>query len=232
MKVVNSRLLFAICCASALSGSDQDSRAENVRTQLPQIATGLEAVTKVFDVKGIRSLEPPSFEPLRMYFSARQRRDIDEYLRALDQLTVTRSRVAREVGIKDEWWWPADIGTTVHMVIKNDPLTDRASVPDEVTISGPRLHDRKLRITVNETYKGVTADGTDLGGTKSSKVTLVPAEGRWVIDQVVFTVSQYGKTTVTSLDEILARNTKQLRLARQKIENRKFDVRTARPVSR
>jgi hypothetical protein len=187
-------------------------------------------VRRIFDVKGIRPLAPASFEPLRVYFSARQQRNIDEYLRVLNETTATRNRVAAQSGIKEEWWWPADIGTDVHIVMKNDPLTDRASVPDEVAMAAPKLLDRKLQITINEIYKEIAGDGTDLGGTKSSNVTLVPADGRWVIDKVVFVVRQYGKTTVTNLDEILDRNMKQLRLARQKMENRKFRVRTARPV--
>lgn len=232
MKVVNSRLFFVIYCAFVLSEADQNARAENVRNQLPPVATGSEAVRTIFDVKGIRPLEPASFAPLRMYFSARQQRNIDEYLRVLNELTTARNSVAAQAGIKEEWWWPADIGTDVHVVMKNDPLTDRASVPDDVTMAAPRLLDRKLQITVNDTYKEIAGDGTDLGGTKLSNVTLVPADGRWVIDEIVFTVRQYGKTTVTGLDEILDRNIKQLRLARQKMGDRKFKVRTARPVFR
>jgi hypothetical protein len=232
MKAVNSQLLFGICCAFGVSVSVQGIRAENVRTALPPAATGSEAVRRIFEVKGIRPLEPASFEPLRKYFSTRQQRNIDEYLRVLDELTVTRNRVAQQAGIKENWWWPADVGTNVHIIMKNDPLTDRASTPDEVSISAPTLLHRNLRITVDDTYKEIAGDGTDLGGTKSSKVTLVPADGRWVVDKVVFTVRQYRTTTVTSLDEILARETKQLRLIRQKMENRKFEVRAARPVSK
>jgi hypothetical protein len=226
------RSLFGVCCACCVSVLLQGIRAEDVLTALPPVATGSEAVRRIFEVKAIRPLEPASFEPLRKYFSTRQQRNINEYLRVLHELTVARNRVAQQAGIKEKWWWPADVGTDVHVIMKNDPLTDRASAPDEVTISAPTLLRRKLRITVDDTYKEIAGDGTDLGGTKSSKVTLVPGDGSWVVDEVVFTVRQYATTTVTSLDEILTRDIKQLRFIRQKMENRKFEVRAARPVSK
>src|SRR5947209_2178651 len=104
MKAVNSRLLFTIYCAFRLSVSDHDMRAENIRTPLPPIATGSEAVTEIFDVKSIRLLQPASFAPLRKYFSVRQQRNIDKYLRALNELTITRNRIALQAGVKEKWW--------------------------------------------------------------------------------------------------------------------------------
>ena len=110
-------------------------------------------------------------------------------------------------------------------------MTDRGSVPDAIRFSEPILRDRKLEIDVQERYDEVAADGTDLGGKKSAKVTLIPKEGRWVIDNVSFTVCQYGTTKMTTLAEILARDAKQLRVAQEKIEKQIFEIRTAKPVS-
>ena len=128
---------------------------------------------------------------------------------------AARNRVAEQLGIKQDWWWPGDVGTDVHAVMKNDPLTDRASVPDKVSISAPRLLDRKLEIGVEDRYEEIAADGTDLGGTKFSHVTLVPLNGRWVIEDVAFTVRQYGRTKSTTLTEILGQSTRRLQLARR-----------------
>jgi hypothetical protein len=97
-------------------------------------------------------------------------------------------------------------------------------------MSAAKLLGRKLRITVDDIYKEIASDGTNLGGTKTSNVTFVPSDNRWVVDQILFTVHQYSRTTLIGLDEILARDIKQLRLIRQKIEKRKFEIREARQV--
>ena len=93
------------------------------------------------------------------------------------------------------------------------------------------MRDRKLEIEVQERYDEIARDGTDLGGKKSAKVTLVPEEGRWVIDNVSFTVGQYGTIKVTTLAEILGKDAKQLHVAQEKIEKQGFEIRTAKPVS-
>jgi hypothetical protein len=230
--MLNVRLSLALYGVIILAGSSTGARGENVRPELLPLETASEAVRNLFDVKSVRPLGPSSFEPLRKYFSTRQQHNVDQFLRALDELMAARNRVAEQVGIKQEWWWPADIGTDVHIVMKNDPLTDRASIPDKVSMSAPTLLGRKVEISVEDRYKEIARDGTDLGGTKSSKVTLVPGHGRWVIDEIVFTVRQYGKTNVTSLEQILASDAKELRVARQKIANRKVEIRSARPTSK
>jgi hypothetical protein len=230
--MLNVRLSLALYGVIILAGSATATRDENLRPELPPLESASEAVRNVFDAKSVRPLERSSFEPLRTYFSSRQQHNVDQFLRALDELMAARNRVAEQVGIKQEWWWPADIGTDVHIVMKNDPLTDRGSIPDELSISPPTLLDRKVEISVEDRYKEIAQDGTDLGGTKSSKVTLVPGHGRWVIDDIVFTVRQYGRTNVTNLEQILAADTKKLRVARQKIANRKVEIRSAQPASR
>lgn len=144
---------------------------------------------------------------------------------------IIRNHLADQAHIKQGWWWPADVSADVHVIMKNDPLTDRASVPDEMTISSPTLHGRQLEITVEDRYNEIARDGTNLGGTKSSTITLIPENGRWVIDNVIFTVRQYGKTETKSLAQILTTDTKQLRLVQQKLVNQQFEVRTPEPVS-
>jgi hypothetical protein len=231
--VKNLQLFVVIYGIPVITGFQTAVNSEIPRNPagLPPVAIGSEAVKKVFDVKEVRPLQPASFQPLRRYFSARQQKRIDQFLRVLGELTLMRNRLADQLGIKQEWWWPADIGGHVHAIMKNDPLTDRASVPDEIRISDPTLLGRKLEIAVEDRYNEFARDGTDLGGTKSSRVTLIPEHGRWVIDNVVFTVRQYGTTKVTSLAQILAIDAKQLRFARQKMVNRKFEVRAPQPVS-
>jgi hypothetical protein len=233
IRVKNLQLFVITCGIPVIMGFHTAVYSEIPRNPsgLPPVATGSESVKKVFDVKQVRPLQPASFQPLRRYFSPTQQKHIDQFLRVLGELIAMRNRVADQVGIKQEWWWPADIGADVHAIMKNDPLTDRASVPDEVTISDPTLLGRKLEIKVEDRYNEIARDGTDMGGTKCSRVTLIPEDGRWVIDNVVFTVRQYGKTEVASLAQILATDTKQLRSAWQKMVNRKFEVRTPQPVS-
>jgi hypothetical protein len=230
--MLNVRLSFAVYCVSVLVGSGAATRGKDVRSRLPPLESASKAVRRVFDVKSVRPLERVSFQSLRNYFSTRQQHNVDQFLRALDDLMAARNRVAERVGIRQEWWWPPDVGTDVHILMKNDPLTDRGSTPDEISISSPTLLDRKVEITVEDRYKEIARDSTDLGGTKLSKVTLVPTHGRWVIDDIVFTVQQYGKTNVINLEQLLASDTKELRVARQKIANRKVEIRTAQPPSR
>jgi hypothetical protein len=227
------QLLFVICSIPVLVASDADVPWSTAQDPigLPPVTTGLEAVKKVFDVRILRPLEPGSFQPLRKFFSIKLQQDVDQFLRALNRLTSTRNRVAAKAGIKQDWWWPADLGTDIHVITKNDQLTDRGSVPDAIRFSEPILLDRKLEIDVQERYDEIAADGTDLGGKKSAKVTLVPEEGRWVIDNVSFTVRQYGTTKMTTLVEILAKDVKQLRVAQKKIEKHRFEIRAAKPVS-
>ena len=230
---MNVQLLFFICGIPVLVASNAPFSGPNAREpiELPPVTTGSEVVKKVFGVRSLRPLERGSFEPLREYFSIKLQKEVDQFLRALDKLTATRNRVAARAGIKQGWWWPANVGADVHVITKNDQLTDRGSVPDAIRFSKPILRDRKLEIEVQERYDEIAADGTDLGGKKSSKVTLVPEKGRWVIDNISFTVDQYGTTKMTTLAEILARDAKQLRVAQEKIEKQRFEIRTAKPIS-
>lgn len=230
--MLNTRLSLAFYSLIILVGPSVGSRGENVRPELPALETASETVRKVFEVKRVRPLERSYFESLRKCFSGRQQHNVDQFLRALDELMAARNRLSENLGIKEEWWWPADIGAEVHIVMKNDPLTDRASIPDEISVSAPTLLDRKVEISVEDRYKEIARDGTDLGGTKTSKVTLIPSDGRWVIDEIIFTVRQYGKTNVTSLEQILASDAKKLRVARQKIADRKVEIRSGRPSSK
>jgi hypothetical protein len=163
-------------------------------SELPPLATGSEAVRKVFDVGNVRPLQSSSFESLRKYFSAKQQKNIEEFLHTQDQL-----------------------------ITKNDLLTDRSTRPDKLRISAPQLLNAKLEITVKEVYTEMAADGTNLGGTKISKVMLVPENHRWVIDEVAFQTRQYGRVKTETLTEILTGETKQLRAAWQKIEHGKVE---------
>jgi hypothetical protein len=192
-------------------------------SELPPLATGSEAVRKVFDVGNVRPLQSSSFESLRKYFSAKQQKNIEEFLHTQDQLIEAKDRLAKQAGIKQQWWWPKGIGVEVHVITKNDLLTDRSTRPDKLRISAPQLLNAKLEITVKEVYTEMAADGTNLGGTKISKVMLVPENHRWVIDEVAFQTRQYGRVKTETLTEILTGETKQLRAAWQKIEHGKVE---------
>jgi hypothetical protein len=195
---------------------------EDSRTEFPPIETGVEAVRRVFDVKAIRPLDRSSFDPLRRYFSARQQTNVEHFLVALTDLTTARDQAAARAGIKQKWWWPPNVDLEVHLATKDDPLTDRAVVPNKLSISKPRKVENALEITVKEVYTARAQDGTGLGGTKTSKVMLVPQDKRWTIDEITFTAHQYGKTEAETLTKILGETTKRLRNARQKITSLKI----------
>jgi hypothetical protein len=97
--------------------------AEGASEQSAPQATAVEAVATVFTTQptdsrerslvtqqpinsSVRPLQKGTFEPLRKYFSIRQQRNIDRFLRALSDLADVRNRRAELVGIREGWWWP------------------------------------------------------------------------------------------------------------------------------
>jgi len=221
--VKNAELFSVICGILVVVASQQNvySEVHPDSSRLPAVNSASEAVKKVFDVDEIRPFDDVSFQSLRPYFSDRQCKRIDEFLSLLSQVTEKRNRLANEMGTKQDWWWPGDLGLNIRALMQNDPLTDRSAIPDTIRISDLTMAGRKIEITVEERYNEIANDGTDLGGTKSSRITLVPQDDRWVIDKIVFTVHQYERTTVTSLTEILDTNIKQLRRAWDKMRHEK-----------
>src|SRR5436309_4307517 len=111
--------------------------SSGLATELPPLATSSEAVRKVFDVPNIRPLEHWSFEPLRNYFSMRQRKKVDEFLRASDDLMAARAHLAQRLEIQQQWWWPTTVDSfQISSVLskRRDFLTDRSENPKEIKI--------------------------------------------------------------------------------------------------
>ena len=198
--------------------------ASESRKNWPQEETGAEIVKKVFDVSRVRPLDPSSFAPLRQYFSAKQRRNIDDILKALDRLVAKRDRVAEQAGMTDSRWWPPGIDLDVHLLLKGDPLTDRSGLPDTLSISKPRRADNGLEIVATESYIATAQDGSDLGGVKTCYTKLVREDDRWTIDEITFTIRQYGRVKTTTLSRILQEKSRRLRELEKRIGNFKNDV--------
>jgi hypothetical protein len=188
----------------------------------PSLDTGTEAIKSVFarypkDKKEIwpisgyarhtpvRPLQQSTFASLQKYFSQKQQRNVDEFLRALSSLIDTRDRLARALGIYAKWWWPTGIDSLqVDGVLSRDLLTDRSDNPDQMTISKPKILDGKLEFIVKEVFTEVGQDRILGKGKKTSIVELIPESGRWVIDEVTSsTTDAYGATRVDTLTQLL-----------------------------
>jgi hypothetical protein len=198
----------------------------------PPDQTAVEAVTKVFDARSVRSLDRSTFESVRRYFSTGLCRQIDKFLDALDRLNQRRDQVAQQAGIAESWWWPPEVDIDVHLLLKDDPLTNRAGVPDKLTMSEPRHIGKRIEILVTENYVGTAVDGTDLGGTKTCNVSCLPESDKWVIGEVTFTTQQYGRTSTTTLSQIVQQKENQTRKLEGRIKDFKRDIRPATPTSR
>jgi hypothetical protein len=223
-----------IICLSAgllegLAGSGAPKTASSA-------GTGMEAVNKVFaqypkgkkeiwPISGydryapVRPLQQSTFASLREYFSSKQQRNVDRFLHALSGLISARDRLAKKLDIHEKWW-PTSIDLLkIDAFLTQDLLTGRTDNPDKMSISTPRHIDGKLEVTVQEAY---TEHGQDrvLGrGTRTSIITLVPIEDRWVIDEIKTTTTDaYGSTSVETLSERLGNAVKPLRAAESDIE--------------
>lgn len=183
---------------------------------LPPINTSAEAVTAVFHAKIMRPLTS-SFESLRRYFSSRQQKNIDEFLRASADLIDKRNSLARRLGIQQRSWWPTGVDSfqvTTVLSADRDLLTGRTEVPDEIKISSPKIVDRKALIQVTEKFKEHGQDRYLGSGVKTSSVTLVSEHGVWVIDDIVFTTSHpEGATDSKTLTQVIRDSTEVIRTA-------------------
>lgn len=232
VSVISIRLLIVRCMWLWVFVSS-NTVAGQLSDGFPPSTTAVEAVTKLFDVKAVRSLDRSSFEPLRHYFTLRQQRNIDGYLATVDRLNSIRERLAQRLDITDPWWWPSNIGTDVRLITKDDPLTNRSAIPDELRIGQPEHYNGKLQLTAKEIYTETALDGSNLGGTKTCFVIFLPMHGRWAIDEIVFSVSQYGRVEKTTLTQILRDDTKRLHDVGSRIDVAvKPEVRRAVPVGR
>ena len=222
---------FAITCAAALYfGFTVAAHCTGGEERLPPLGTSVETVKRVFEVSTVRPLDSSSFEPLRKFFSVKQQRKVDEFLRALNELVAKRNSLARRAGIDAKWWWPPNVDTTVHLITKDDPLTSRGDTPDTLEIGQPEENNKNVEITIKEVYKASALDGSDLGGAKTSRVMLVPENGRWVIDEVIFTSRQGGRIHTRTLSDILRTDAKRLRDVRHQIKDMTTEVRPAIPA--
>jgi hypothetical protein len=191
-------------------------------TQLPPVATSSDAVRKVFDPRIVRPLQRSSFEPLRKYFSAKQQKNIDGFLRASDQLIAARDSLAQQLGIRDGWWWPTAVDSfQISSILSHsrDLLTDRSERPKEINISSPSQADGKIEITVREICEEFGQDRYLGVAVKTSRVSLLPDNRRWVIDEIVSTTAHpEGKTITETLTATLEDASNLLRAAEHRIE--------------
>lgn len=221
-------ILFALGLAVAVGPIVSARGADDL---IPPAETAIEAVKDLFDISAVRPLERSSFEPLRHCFSAAQQRNIDAYLQTLERLTATRDALAARLEISDRWWWPSDIGMELRLITEGDPLTDRGAVPDKLKIGEPRLLRNQLRISAQEIYEETDAAGKDLGGRKDCEIVLTAEKQRWAIDEITFTVRQYGRVETRTLTATVRKGTKQLQQLRRRINTRaKPEVRRGMPV--
>lgn len=207
------------------------ARGAKELTQNPPDVTALEAIHHVFQTDDIRPLRRASFEPLRRYFSDGMQKKVDEVLGSLDALIARRNQVAAQANIDDESWWPPYVWNDVHAAVRGDPLTNRSGMPDKINIGEPYRQGELLEILVTEKYVETANDGTDMGGTKVCRVSFVARADRWIIDEIVFIVDQYGRKKTTSLTAILRRETKRFRGLQMQIKDFNNRVRPAKPVS-
>ena len=224
--------LGAIVCAVGASANALANRASELA---PPDATAIEAITNVFapspvDQRSrspltgqrksswVRPLQSSTFEPLRKYFSVEQQRNIDQFLQALADLANARNRRAEALGISGHSWWPRTVDDLkVAAVASQDLLCDRYEPPEKITISSPHTSNRRLKITVNETFTEYGQDRVLGNGQKTSIVTLIPENRRWVIDEVTSTVHDSAGTHVEKLTELVRDATKRLRKAQREI---------------
>ena len=177
----------------------------------------------------VRPLWRSNFEPLRTYFSARQQRNVDQFLHALTGLLSSRDRIAKSREITAKWWWPTGINSLpVYDVMSRDLLTDRSDNPDQMSISKPEMLNGKLEFTVKEVFTEVGQDRVLGKGTKISMVDLIREDGRWLIDEVTSTiVDANGDTRVDTLSQLLRDATKTLRDTERAIKSlpQKLEIR-------
>jgi hypothetical protein len=153
----------------------------------------------------VRPLCSAAIKPLQSNFSVRRQENIESALHRLSDLVDARDRLAKKLGIEEKWSWPSGIDRLkVDAVITQDVLTGRSENPDEMSISSPKIRDKRVEITVEEDY---TEHGQDrvLGhGHRISLVTLVPENSGWVIDEIkTTTIDAYGDTTKETLTKRL-----------------------------
>jgi len=207
--------LCVVLCGTVISSA--------VATESPPLATSSDAVRGVFDVSIVRPLQRASFEPLRKYFSVRQQKKIDEFLRASDDLMAARSRLAQRLGIQEQSWWPSTVDSfRISSVLSQgrDLLIERSEKPKEIKISSPSQAENKVQIIVRERFDEFGQDRYLGVAAKRSEVRLLPENGRWVIDEIVSTVlPPEGKTESTTLTRTLENASKLLRTAERHIKN-------------
>jgi hypothetical protein len=222
-----SVLVSIAICAVAVA-----LRSTVAADNLPQGDSAAEAVTQVYAVKSMRPVNRATFKPIRRYFSSSFCRKIDKLLNAFERMNARRDQIAQQAGIAEAWWWPPEVDIDVHLLLKDDPLTDRAGVPDRLTIGKPRQVGNRMEIMVTEDYFETGGDGTNLGGTKTCDVIFVPENNKWVIDDVRFTTDQYGRRTTATLGQIVQSKTYQAGKLEHRMKNFKRDVRPAMPITR
>jgi hypothetical protein len=223
------RVIYVLCVLVSLT-------AAQIADRMPPLSVATKAVNEVFAkysarrqvlplsdhpvLMPVRPLSSSSFKPLQGQFSVRQQENVDDFLHALGSLVNARNRLARALGIKQEWWWPTGVDRLkVDAILTQDLLTGRTENPDKMSISTPRSVDGKLEVTIQEAY---TEHGQDrvLGrGHRVSTVTLIRERDRWVIDEVkTTTTNAYGETTTETLTERLRNVLQPLRTAQHAIE--------------
>jgi hypothetical protein len=179
----------------------------------------------------VRPLQQSTFASLREYFSSRQQGNVDQFLQALSDLTHARDRLAKKLDMHEKWW-PTGIDLLkVDAVLTQDLLTRRSESPDKMNVSIPRPVDKKLEVTIQESY---TEHGQDrvLGPAhRTSLATLIPERNRWVIDEIKTTTTDaYGETSTETLSQRLRKAIKPLRAAERDIQKTPQTLEVRKPV--
>jgi len=167
----------------------------------------------------VRPLQQSTFASLRGYFSSKQRRNVDQFLEALTGLINTKDQLAKKLDIHEQWWPPGIDLLKVDALLTQDLLTGRTDNPDKMSISTPKSIDGKLEVTIQEAYTETGQDRVLGRGRRTSRVTLILENNRWVIDEITTTTTDsYGETTIETLSQRLQDAIRPLRTAERAIE--------------
>lgn len=205
---------------SAVTSPTATAAVDTVFAQYPKDKKEIWPISGYPSYTPVRPLQQSTFAPLREYFSSRQKRNVNHFLQSLTDLINARDQLAKRLNIHEKWWPTSVDLLKINAVLAQDLLTGRTDNPDEISISTPKPVDGKLEVSVREAY---TEHGQDrvLGrGHRTSVVTLIPENNRWVIDEIrTRTTDARGEIRAETLSQRLQNAVRPLRDAERAIEN-------------
>jgi|GEM_PF-3711441 len=203
----------------AISGNTATEAVNRVFAQYPKDQKKTWPISGHALYTPVRPLQQSTFVPLRQYFSGRQQRNVDQFLRALGDLINERDRLAKKLDIREKWWPTGVDLLKVDGVLSRDLLTGRTDNPDKISILAPKAADGKLEAIIQEAYMEHGQDRVLGRGHRTSIVTLIPEKDRWVIDEIQTTTTDaYGETTTETLTQRLRNAVKPLLAAEREIK--------------